>query len=67
MSYNLDYAGDDLKITEVKNLIQQAKRNFRLPGKQFIIVAGEHTYYAAKNNEDYDVFYMGYEEDKDAE
>lgn len=57
--YSLDYTGDELRINEVRDVLRQAKNNFKIPGRQYIMVAGNRTYYLVKVRKDWDVYQIG--------
>lgn len=50
--YILTYEGDHVTLKHVEDILKQAKRRFKMPGKQYIILAGNETYSAKRINKD---------------
>lgn len=57
--YSLEYAGDEVVITQVRDILRQAKNRFKIQGRQYIMVAGDKTFYLAKDRKDWNVYQVG--------
>lgn len=62
--YTLHYEGEEVLITQVRDILRQAKNRFKIKGRQYIMIAGNRTFYIAKDRKDWNVYQIGVDLDE---
>ena len=57
--YNLNYEGEEVVITQIRDILRQAKKRFNIKGRKYIMVAGDKTFFIAKSRKDWNVYQIG--------
>ena len=57
--YNLNYEGEEVVITQIRDILRQAKNRFKINGRKYIMVAGDKTFFIAKATKDWNVYQIG--------
>jgi len=57
--YVLNYAGEEVVITQIRDILRQAKNRFNIKGRKYIMVAGDKTFFIAKARKDWNVYQIG--------
>lgn len=64
-NYNLAYSGDEVKVENIIDIVKQAKRHFKIAGKQFILRGSDTVFFATKIGKEWLAYELtGVEEDE---